>query len=55
MCYSFNCRLVLDLYILFQTFLAVFITQKLGSNFKYQRSLHRGMREHNNFEQVFNS
>ena len=36
MCYNFNCRLVLDLYILFQSFRAVFITQKLGSNFKYQ-------------------
>ena len=34
MCYNFNCRLVLDLYILFQSFQAVLITQKLGSNFK---------------------
>ena len=30
MCYNFNCRLVLDLYILFQSFRAVLITQKLG-------------------------
>ena len=29
MCYNFNCRLVLDLYILFQSFRAVLITQKL--------------------------
>ena len=36
MCYNFDCRLVLDLYILFQSFRAVLITQKLGSNFKYQ-------------------
>ena len=36
MCYNFNYRLVLDLYILFQSFRAVFITQKLGSDFKYQ-------------------
>ena len=36
MCYNFNYRLVLDLYILFQSFRAVLITQKLGSNFKYQ-------------------
>ena len=36
MCYNFNYRLVLDLYILFQSFWAVLITQKLGSNFKYQ-------------------
>ena len=36
MCFNFNCRLVLDLYILFQSFRAVLITQKLGSNFKYQ-------------------
>ena len=36
MCYNFNYRLVLDLYILFQPFWAVLITQKLGSNFKYQ-------------------
>ena len=36
MYYNFNCRLVLDLYILFQSFRAVLITQKLGSNFKYQ-------------------
>ena len=36
MCYNFNCRLVLDLYILFQSFRTVFITQKLGSYFKYQ-------------------
>ena len=36
MCYNFNYRLVLDLNILFQSFLAVLITQKLGSNFKYQ-------------------
>ena len=35
MCYNFDCRLVLDLYILFQSFRAVLITQKLGSNFKY--------------------
>ena len=35
MCYNFNCRLMLDLYILFQSF-RVLITQKLGSNFKYQ-------------------
>ena len=36
MCYNFNYRLLLDLYILFQSFRAVLITQKLGSNFKYQ-------------------
>ena len=36
MCYNFSYRLVLELYILFQYFLAVLITQKLGSNFKYQ-------------------
>ena len=36
MCYNFNCRLVLDFYILFQSFRAVLITQKLGSNFKYR-------------------
>ena len=36
MCYNFNCRLVLDIYILFQSFRAVLITQKLGSNFTYQ-------------------
>ena len=36
MCYNFNCRLVLDLCILFQSFQAVFVTQKLGFNFKYQ-------------------
>ena len=36
MCYNFNYRLILDLFILFQSFRAVFITQKLGSNFKYQ-------------------
>ena len=30
MCYNFNYRLVLDLYILFQSFRAVLITQKLG-------------------------
>ena len=36
MCYNFNYRLVLDLNILFQSFLAVLITQKVGSNFKYQ-------------------
>ena len=36
MCYNFNCRLVLDLYILFQCFQAVLVTQKLGSNFKYR-------------------
>ena len=36
MSYNFNCRLVSDLYILFQSFQAVFITQTLGSNFKYQ-------------------
>ena len=36
MCYNFNYRLVLDLYILFQSFWAVLITLKLGSNFKYQ-------------------
>ena len=36
MCYNFNYRLVFDLYILFQSFRAVLITQKLGSNFKYQ-------------------
>ena len=36
MCYNFNCRLELDLCILFQSFQAVFVTQKLGFNFKYQ-------------------
>ena len=36
MCYKFNCRLVFDLYIIFQSFRTVFITQKLDSNFKYQ-------------------
>ena len=36
MCYKLNYRLVLDLYTLFQSFRAVLITQKLGSNFKYQ-------------------
>ena len=36
MCYNFNCRLVLNLCILFQSFQAVFVTQKLGFNFKYQ-------------------
>ena len=36
MCYNFNYRLVLDLYILFQSFRAVLITQKLSSNFKCQ-------------------
>ena len=36
MCYDFNCKLVLDLYILFQCFRTVFITGKLGFNFKYQ-------------------
>ena len=36
MCYNFNYRFVLDLYILFQSFWAVLVTQKLGSNFKYQ-------------------
>ena len=36
MCYNFNCKLVLDLYILFRSFWAVLITQKLGSIFKYQ-------------------
>ena len=36
MCYNFNYKLALDFYILFQSFGAVFITQKLGSNFKYQ-------------------
>ena len=36
MCYNFYCRLVVDLYVLFQSFWTVFITQKLGSNFKYQ-------------------
>ena len=36
MCYNFDYRLVLDLYILLQSLRAVFITQKLGSNFKYQ-------------------
>ena len=36
MCYNFNCRLVLDLYIFFQSFRAVLITQKLGFKFKYQ-------------------
>ena len=36
MWYNFNCRLVSDLYILFQFFQAVLITQKLGSNLKYQ-------------------
>ena len=36
MCYNFNCKLVLDLYILFRSFRAVLITQKLGSIFKYQ-------------------
>ena len=35
-CINFNCRLVLDLYFLFQSFRIVFITQKLGSYFKYQ-------------------
>ena len=34
-CYNFNCRLVLDLYILFQSLRTVSITQKLGCNFKY--------------------
>ena len=33
---NFNYSLVLDLYIIFQSFLAVLITQKLGSNFKYE-------------------
>ena len=42
MCYNFNYRLVLDLYIIFQSFRAVLITQKLGSNFKYQ--LHSTMK-----------
>ena len=36
MCYNFNYRLVLDLYIIFQSFEGVLIAQKLGSNFKYQ-------------------
>ena len=36
MCYNFNYRLVLDLYIIFQSYEGVLITQKLGSNFKYQ-------------------
>ena len=36
MCFNFNCRFVLDLCILFQSFQAVFVTQKLGFNFKYQ-------------------
>ena len=36
MCYNFNCRLVLDLQIFFQSFSAVLLTQKLGSNLKYQ-------------------
>ena len=36
MYYNFNCRLVLDLYIRFQSFQAVLITKKLGFNFKYQ-------------------
>ena len=36
MCYNFNCRLVLDLYIHFQSFQAVLITRKIGSNFMYQ-------------------
>ena len=36
MCYNFNCRLVLYSYILFESFLAVLITQKLDYNFKYQ-------------------
>ena len=36
MCYNFNCKLVLNLYILFRSFGAVLITQKLGSIFKYQ-------------------
>ena len=36
MCYNFNCRLVLDLYVLFPSFKAVLITQNLDSNFKYQ-------------------
>ena len=35
-CCNFNYRLVLHLYILFKSFQAVLITQKLGSNFKYQ-------------------
>ena len=34
--YNFKCRLVLDLYIIFQSLQIVSITQKLGSNFKYQ-------------------
>ena len=36
MCYNFQCRLVLDLYILFQSFRTVSLTQTLGCNFKYQ-------------------
>ena len=36
MCYNFNCRLVLDLYVLFPSFKAVLITQNLDFNFKYQ-------------------
>ena len=36
MCYKINCRLVLDLHILFQSFHAVLAALKLGSNFKYQ-------------------
>ena len=34
MCYNFNCRLVLDFHILFQSFRVVLITQELGSDFK---------------------
>ena len=36
MCCNFNSRLALDLYILFQSIRAVLLTQKLGSNCKYQ-------------------
>ena len=36
MCYNFNFRLVLYSYILFESFPAVLITQKLDYNFKYQ-------------------
>ena len=37
MYYNFNCRLVfVDLYILFQPFQTVYMTQKLDSNFTYQ-------------------
>ena len=49
-CHNFNCRLVSDLYILFQSIQRVFITQKLGCNFRYQfRAC-----DYNNFKQVLN-